>query len=226
MLILRTKLAGLCPPYAVFPHSRIAGTPMARFLKLLLQAFACAFALLFLAFPAIGADSEITIQNTAMQRMLMDQLFIDRGRFNLVRPSRCQYAYLESPAVTIAQGRVRIKSRLTGQMGIEVGGTCAAAGDVIDVTVSGRPYFSGENLGLTDIRVEEVSNELYRGMLQQALDVALPKALEINLREGLQQVMADQKSSYEVTVSKLTVTNLSAENNQIFANLSFTLSAR
>lgn len=195
-------------------------------LKRCLRAFAGLSALLLVSWPAFGAESEITIQNTAMRGMLMDQLFIDRGRFNLVRPSRCQYAYLESPAVTIAQGRVRIKSRLTGQTGIEVGGSCAAAGDVIDVTVSGRPYFSGENLGLTDIRVEEVSNELYRGMLQQALDVALPKALEINLRGGLQQVIADQKSSYEVTVSKLTVTNLSAENNQIFANLSFALSAR
>ena len=199
---------------------------MTRYLNLLPQAFACAYALFFLAFPASGAESEITIQNTAMQRMLMDQLFIDRGKYNLMRPSRCQFAYLESPAVTISQGRVRIKARLTGQLGMEIAGSCASRGDAFDVTVSGQPYFSGENIGLTDIRVDEVSNELYRIVLQQFLDTGLPKALEINLRQGLQQVISDQQSSYEVTVSKLSVTNLTAENNQVHANLSFGLSAR
>ena len=194
--------------------------------KILLHSLAGICALLIVAWPAAGAESEITIRNTAVQRMLMDQLFIDRGRYVLMRQSRCQFAYLTSPAVAIAHGRVRIKSRLTGQLGMEVAGGCAGTGDAFDVTVSGRPYFSGENLGLTDIRVDEVSNELYRTVLEQFLDVTLPKALEINLRQCLQQVIAERKSSYKVIVRKLVVTNLTAENNQIHANLSFALWAQ
>jgi hypothetical protein len=92
--------------------------------------------------------------------------------------------------------------------------------------VSGRPYFSGETLGLTDIRVDEVSNALYRVMLQHYLGLALPAALEINLREGVQRVITEQGSSYRVSVSKLVVTNMTAENNRIHAHLSFALSAR
>ena len=143
---------------------------MKSFARICLYCLAGLYALSFNAWPAAGAESEITIQNTAMQRMLMDEVFVDRGKYHLMRQSRCQFAYLESPAVVISRGRVRIKSRLTGQVGMEVAGKCAGTGDAFDVTVSGRPYFSGENLGVTDIRVEEVSNEAYRFLLQQFLD--------------------------------------------------------
>jgi hypothetical protein len=181
---------------------------------------------LVLAWPAAGADSEITIENTAIRQMLMDQLFVDRGRYHLLRQSPCQFAYLESPVVAVAVGRVGIKARLTGLLGMEGAGGCSGAGESFDVTVSGKPYFSGGYLGLTDIRVDEVSNELYRIVLQNFLAQALPQALEINLRQGLQQLIADQKSSYQVSVSKLLVSNLTAENNRIHANLSFVLLAR
>ena len=109
---------------------------------------------------------------------------------------------------------------------MEVTGDRTGKADTFDVTVSGRTYFARANLGVTDIRVDHVSNELYRIVLRQFLDVALPKALEINLRQGVQQVIADQKSSYEVPVSKLAITNLTAENIQLRAKLSFALSAR
>lgn len=198
---------------------------MTKQLKTGLHALAGLLAL-FLVLPAAGAESEITIENTALRKMLLDELFVDRGRYHLLRQSPCQFAYLESPVVAIAAGRVGIKTRLTGWLGVAADGRCTGAGDSFDVIVSGKPYFSGENLGLTDIRVDEVSNEFYRIMLQQFLDLALPKALEINLRQGLQRAIAEQGASYKVVVSKLVVSNMTAENNRIHANLSFALSAR
>ncbi len=156
----------------------------------------------------------------------MDQLFVDHGRYFLMRNSPCQFAFLKSPAVAIARGRVVIKTRLTGQLGMAVSDGCAGTRDAFDVAISGRPYFSGENLGLTDIRVDKISNELYRILLQQFLDLTLREALAINLRQGLQQVITEQKVSYEVIVEKLSLTNLTAENNRIHANLTFALSAR
>ena len=180
----------------------------------------------FCSWPAISADSEIVIENTAMRQMLMDRLFIDHGRYYLLRQSPCQFAYLESPVVAVAVGRVGIKARLTGWLGARVEGGCTGSGDSFDVTVSGKPYFSGENLGLTDIRVDEVSNELYRLMLQQIVRLAVPGALEINLRHGLERMLKQQNSSFEVVVRRLAITNLTAENNQVRANVSFDLSAR
>ena len=115
-----------------------------------------------LGWPANAAESEITIRSSAMRKMLMDQLFVDRGRYFLLRQSQCQFAYLESPVVAVAVGRVAIKARLTVHLGGEADGRCAGAGESFDVIVSARPYFSGENIGLTDIRIDDISNEFYR----------------------------------------------------------------
>ena len=185
-----------------------------------------AVSVLLFAWPAAGAESEITISNTAMRKMLMDQLYTDRGKYHLLRGSPCQFAYMESPAVSISRGRVSLSTRLTGLLGMDGAGGCIGSPESFDVTVSGRPYFSGEYLGLTDMRVDQVSNELYRIVLQNFLDLALPRALEINLRQGLQQLISDQRSSYEVSVSRLVVNNLTADNNRLHANVSFALSAR
>lgn len=185
-----------------------------------------AVSVLLFAWPAAGAESEITISNTAMRKMLMDQLYTDRGKYHLLRGSPCQFAYMESPTVSISRGRVSLSTRLTGLLGMDGAGGCIGSPESFDVTVSGRPYFSGEYLGLTDMRVDQVSNELYRIVLQNFLDLALPRALEINLRQGLQQLISDQRSSYEVSVSRLVVNNLTADNNRLHANVSFALSAR
>ena len=74
--------------------------------------------------------------------------------------------------------------------------------------------------------MDEVSNEAYRVLLQQFLESAVPRAVQINVREGLQRMLADRKAKYEVVVSQLSVTDLTAENNVLRAVLTFALSAR
>jgi hypothetical protein len=176
---------------------------------------------------AAGTASELTIQNTAIEKMLLEELFIDRGRYHLIKETRCQFAYLASPAVTISEGRVRIKVRLSGRLAMEVGEQCVGGGsDVVRLAVSGKPAYSGEKIGLTEIRLDEVSNEAYRPLLQQFLESAVPRAVTIDVREGLQRVLADRQSKVEVTVNRLSVTELSAEDNILHATLTFSLSAR
>lgn len=176
---------------------------------------------------AAGPASELSIHNTAIQKMLMDELFIDKGRYHLLQQTPCQYAYVDSPAVTLAQGRVRIKARVSGKLAMEVGGQCVGgASDVVQVAISGQPTFSGEKIVLTDIKVDEVSKEAYRVLLQQFIESAIPRAVEINLREGLQRILADRQSTYDVVVNQLSVTDLTAENNLLHASLSFSLTAK
>ncbi|MBX9963727.1 MAG: hypothetical protein K2Y35_11770 [Burkholderiales bacterium] len=176
---------------------------------------------------AAGPLSELTIRNTAIQKMLMNELFIDDGRYHLLPPTTCQYAYVDSPAVTLAQGRIRIKARLSGKVSMEVGDQCVGTrSDVVQVTMSAKPTFPGEKLVLTDIRVDEISNEGYRALLQQFLASAIPRAITIDVRDGLQRILADRQSTYEVLVDRLAVTELSAENNQLHITLTFGLTAR
>jgi hypothetical protein len=186
----------------------------------------CGLVFALLSWPAFLPAAEIVIENTAIEKMLMDEVFIDRGRYHLLPETRCQFAYLTSPAVSISQGRIRLKSRLTGRLGVEVGGQCSGLSDAFDVTVSGQPYFSGERLGLKDLRVDDVSNPVYKPMLQVLATQGLPQAIDINLREGVQQVLAGQRPSYQVEVGRLSVTELTAENNRLSARLDFAVSAR
>ena len=179
------------------------------------------------AATAAGPLSELTIHNTAIQKMLMNELFIDEGRYHLLPTTACQYAYVDSPVVTLSQGRVRIKARVSGKISMEVGDQCVGTrSDVVQVAVSARPVFSGEKLVLTDIRVDEISNEGYRVLLQQFLASAVPRAIEIDVREGLQRILADRQSTYEVVVDRLSVTDITAENNRLHARLTFGLTAR
>ncbi len=182
--------------------------------------------LLLIGCPIAAPASEIVIEHTAVRKMLMDELFTDDGKLYLLRESKCQLAYLDSPEVSIAGGRVRIKTRLTSWLGLEVDGQCTGASDTLNVTASARPYFAGENLGLTDVRVDEVSREEYRILLQAFVERVLPRAFHINLREGLQRMLSDAGTSYDVTVRQLAVTELTAENNRLSAKLTFALSAR
>jgi hypothetical protein len=182
---------------------------------------------LFLPNALFAASSEIAIENTAIEKMLKEELFIDRGRYNLVQETRCQYAYLDSPAVAIAEGRVRIKVRLSGRLAMEVGDKCVGGGsDVVSLTVSGKPTYAGEKIGLTDIRLDEVSNEAYRMLLQQFLESAVPRAVSVDVRKGLQRVLADRQAKIEVTVNQLSVTELTADDNVLHATLTFSLLAR
>ncbi len=196
-------------------------------MKILRIVVACYLAVAPGILPAAESASELTIQNTAIQKMLMDELFIDKGRYHLIAQTACQYAYVDSPAVTLSQGRVRIRARVSGKLAMEVGDQCVGgASDVVRAAISGRPTFSGEKIMLTDIKLDEVSNEAYRVLLQQFLESAIPRAVEINVREGLQRMLAGRQSTYEVVVNQLAVAELTAENNQLHATLTFSLTAK
>jgi hypothetical protein len=193
--------------------------PAARLCSLLL-----ALAAGLLARPIWG--SEITIESSAIEKMLMDQVYVDQGRFHVMPEATCQYAYLSSPAVSMAKGRLRIRTRLTGLFGAEVAGQCSGLSDAFDVTVSAVPYFSGDALTLKDMQVEEVGNPIYQPLLQALMTRTVAPALVIDLRQGLQRLLSDQRLPYAVVIEGLEVRDLQAENNRITARLSFKLLAR
>ncbi len=179
------------------------------------------------AATAAGSASEITIRNSAIEKMLLAELFIDRGRYYLLPETACQYAYADSPRVTIAKGRVRIDVRLSGRFSAVVDEQCAGGtSDVVQVALSARPTFAGEKIVLTDIRVDEISNEAYRMLLQQFLASAIPRAISIDVRQGLQRLLADRQSTYDVVVDRFSTSEIVAENNQLRVALTFAMTAR
>lgn len=176
---------------------------------------------------AAGPSSDMTIHSSAIQKMLMAELFIDDGRYHLLAQTACQYAYVDSPVVRLAQGRVRIKARVSGKVAMEMGDQCVGTrADVVQVAISAKPAFSGDKLVLTDIRLDEISNEGYRVLLQQFLASAIPRAITIDVRAGLERILADRQAPYDVLVDRLSVTRITAENDQLHLALTFALTAR
>lgn len=53
-----------------------------------------------------------------------------------------------------------------------------------------------------------------------------PAGMKINIREGLQRMLTDRQSTYEVVVNQPSVGDLTAEDNQLHATLTFSLTAR
>ena len=171
--------------------------------------------------------SELILEHTAIEKTLKRDVFnANGGRYHLVDSTTCAYTYLESPQVSIATGRLRIKSHFISQVASQVGGECVGASDAFDITVSGRPVYRNDKLVMDDIRLDDATNPVWRPLIEVFIKSAGPRVLELNLKEALQRMFKDASTPYDVTVEKIRVTKLSAEENKIKATFDFILQAR
>ena len=171
--------------------------------------------------------SELILQHTAIEKTLKRDVFNAKGgRYHLIDPTTCAYSYLESPQVSIAGGRLKIKSHFVSQVASQVGAECVGAGDEFDITVSGRPVYRSDKLVMEDIKVDDATNPVWRPLIEVFLQSAAPHALEINLKEAIQRMFKDASTPYEVVIEKILVSKLVAEGNRIKATFDFVLQAR
>jgi hypothetical protein len=178
-------------------------------------------------FSAIASASELILEHTAIEKTLKRDVFNAKGgRYHLVDPTTCAYSYLESPQVTIGAGRLKIKSHFISQVASQVGGECVGASDEFDITVSGRPVYRGDKLMMDDVKVDDATNIVWRPLIEVFIKSAAPHVLEINLKEAIQRMFKDASTPYEVSIEKILVSKLVAEENKIKATFDFVLQAR
>ncbi len=178
------------------------------------------------AAPACLADTTLIIENTAIEKTLRAQYFTDQGRYWLNNADVCNQSWLEAPKVTASTGRLRIAVQFSGRVGAQVGDQCIGGGDTFRVAVSGKPYYGDGRLGLTDIRIDSLSREMYRPLLQTVFDSMVPKALDVDLRETLLRLLAGRTAPYDVDIGELVATDLSAEADRVNVRLRFSLRVR
>ena len=186
------------------------------------------FILVLIAFANVVASaSELILEHTAIEKTLKRDVFNAKGgRYHLVDPTTCAYSYLESPQVSIATGRLKIKSHFISQVASQVGSECVGTSDEFDITVSGRPVYRGDKLVLDDVRVDDATNPVWRPLIEVFIKSAAPHVLEINLKEAIQRMFKDASTPYEVIIEKILVSKLVAEDNKIKAIFDFVLQAR
>jgi len=180
----------------------------------------------FTAATVWPADSTLVIENTAIEKTLREQYFTDKGRFWLNNTDACNLSWLESPKVTASGGRLRFNVLFSGRVGAQVSGQCVGGADTFHATASGKPFYRDGRLGVEDIRIDSLSKEIYRPLLQPVFSYMMPKALDINLKETVVALMAGRTAPYEVEVRELIATEVSADADRVNVRLQFDLRVR
>ena len=177
-----------------------------------------------LATAAAAPAAEIVLERSAVDKLLAQTLFTNRGRFDLQRGA-C-HAYLEKPGVELKGGRIRIRSHLTGRMGVESGGSCVGVGFASWTVVSGRPAPQGGTVKLVDLRVDGVDDGAVRMVLESGLFPALPRAIEFDVLKAVQDMLQGNQAQFQASVDTFQIDSVRAEDDRLAIRFDFKLTAK
>jgi hypothetical protein len=86
----------------------------------------CTCVMLLLASGIPAWSAELELRYAAIERVIAEQLFSQDGRLYVRgnKTTRCKFAYLESPHVGAADGRLRVSARFSGRTALDMLGGC------------------------------------------------------------------------------------------------------
>ena len=143
--------------------------------------------------------AEIVLEPTGVEKLVVQALFKDRGRLVLTR-GPCT-SYLDQPSVSLARGRIQIRSRLSALVGFVVNGDCAGVSVSSWTTVSGRPVAAGGAVRLEDIRIDSVDDPDLRAILQNSgLAAAMPRAVQLDVQSAVQTMLLQSVNQIQTTL--------------------------
>ena len=172
--------------------------------------------------PANGA--EIVLEQSAVQKLVVESLFKDSGRYYIQRGA-CS-AYLDSPAVTLTGGRVVIRSRLNARLGMDLGDSCAGVDLASWTTVSGEPSAQGTSVRLANIRIEEVGDANTRIVLNSGLVPTLPGAVELDVLKAVRSMLQSAGGQLQVEVLALNIESARVADNKLSVRFDFKIAGR
>lgn len=172
--------------------------------------------------PANGA--EIVLEQSAVQKLVVESLFKDSGRYYIQRGA-CS-AYLDSPAVTLTGGRVVIRSRLNARLGMDLGDSCAGVDLASWTTVSGEPSAQGTSVRLANIRIEDVGDANTRIVLNSGLVPTLPGAVELDVLKAVRSMLQSAGGQLQVEVLALNIESARVADNKLSVRFDFKIAGR
>ncbi|MCB1909163.1 MAG: hypothetical protein KDH15_17495 [Rhodocyclaceae bacterium] len=171
---------------------------------------------------ALGA--EIVLEQSAVQKLVIEGLFKDNGRYYLQK-GVCS-AYLENPTTTLDGGRVVIRSRLSGRFGAVVGNECFGVGLASWTVVSGAPSAQGSVVRLDDIRLDDVGDPDARLLLNSGLVPSLPTVFRLDVLQSVRAMLQGTNSQIQADVQALNIEAVRAAANQLSIRFDFRLVGR
>ena len=173
---------------------------------------------------ATAHGAEIVLEQSAVQKLVVESLFKDNGRYYLQRGA-CS-AYLDQPAVTLTGGRVVIRSHLAARLGMDFGDSCAGVDLASWTTVSGEPGAQGTTVRLANIRIEDVGDANTRIVLNTGLVPTLPGAIEIDVLKAVRAMLQGAGGQLQVDVLALTIESVRVADNKLSIRFDFKVAGR
>jgi hypothetical protein len=188
--------------------------------------FKLTFPLLLAALCGQANAAEITLERSAVDKLVAQALFKDHGRLTLARGA-CG-TYLDQPSVSLAGGRVQIRSHLKASVGFPVNGDCAGISLSSWTKVSGRPTSAGGSVRLEDIRIDEVDDPDTRAVLvNSGLASAFPRAFELDVRSAVQNMLSKGGDNpVQATVDAFSFEDVSVVGDTLHLQFDFKLTGR
>jgi hypothetical protein len=183
-----------------------------------------ALAWIALAASAGAAAAEIVLEHSAVDKLLAQTLFTNNGRHDLMK-GPCA-AYLDRPSVVIEAGRIRIRSHLTARVGVVDGRSCVGLAIASWTLVSGRPVARGASVVLTDLRIDQVDDPNLRLFVESGLLAALPRAIELDMRQAVRGMLHNNSGQFQAEVDTLTIESVVAADDKLTIRFDFRLVAK
>jgi len=182
-----------------------------------------------LAMPRVQAATDLSVQYSALQRLLAAQAFTQDGRRYVkgTPADRCSYGYLESPRVDADGARLRVRARFSGRSALDVFGHCVGLGDSFDLVIVAVPYFANGSIRLRDVRVDPVKGGFYANRVCRALAGSLPQQFDFPL--AVQAKAAVEQASdggYRRELKRFAVTSIQVRQDALVLTLDFELAVR
>ncbi len=151
---------------------------------------------LTLLFANTCDGAEVQLYFSALQRILGEQVFTQDGRL-YVRgdaKNKCNFAYLEQPALSADGPRLVVKARFSGRTARNLFGRCFGLGDSFDVRIIASPRYAGGALALQDVRVESPGRDsFYIRRVRTVMAESLGKNFKYNLAGDAKRLFEEQK---------------------------------
>jgi len=164
--------------------------------------------------------AEIVLERSAVDKLVARALYKDNGRYYLQR-GVC-HAYLEQPQVTLGEGRIRIRTRLTARLGQPAGDQCVGQAFNPWLTVSAEPTASGGVVRLQKLQIEKVGDPMLQLMLDAGL-AALPGAVELDVLKAVRDMLSTAPGDLRGTVERLDIASVAVVDNRLQIRFDFKL---
>jgi hypothetical protein len=168
--------------------------------------------------------AEITLERTAVEKLVAQTLFTNAGRYELQGGS-C-FAYLERPSVELKDGRIRIRSYLNSRIGVDMGNACIGVAFASWTLASGRPVAAGGAVRLEDLRIDGVDDPTARLVLESGLLPALPRAIELDVLSAVKTMLQGSGAQLQTTVESFQIESAAVTDNRLAVKFNFKLVAK